>query len=158
MTDACFEDVGFHWRNDGPGQGGVMPGNIQHCQESNGQAMIVVHASKPSFDGTVANRCQTAQTQQGKTFPAYPGDAITRQAVRDASVNLAGCTHYLVTYNTEFQPATGAIDPTIPNACADNPWTAIPAYVGKRYNVVTLDWLNNPASNITTVTTRPAGW
>lgn len=162
MPDLCQEDLGFNWRNDIPDYETTPPGNIQHCQDSNGLAIIMGHASRPSLDGQVAGRCQVSQAIQGQAhvYPDYPGVAISRQAVRDFAVNTVGVTHLCWAHNAGTQPTTGSRDPNIPTSCqdtADN-WTAYTGYGGVKYNTVTDNWINDGASNIATVTTRPSGW
>lgn len=160
MPDLSPEDKGCNFRNDLPGQSAVSPGNIQHCQMSNGMAIIMGHMSPGALDGPVTDRCQTSGTIQSQphVYPAYPGVSITRQATMDFAVGTVGCTHVGIAYLEGNQPVTGTVDPLIPGACAKNPYQSVPAYSGQNYNVITDEWIHNPTSNITTITTRPTGW
>lgn len=163
MPDLCPEEKGFNYRNDIPnftGDNDDPPGNIQHCQDSNGLAIIMGHASKPALEGTVVGRCQTSSTiqQQPHVYPAYPGVGTHRQAIRDFAVNTVGVTHLCWAHNTGNQPVTGAVDDQIPANCAKNPYTAFGNYGGRKYNVVTDEYIHASTSTITTVSTRPNGW
>lgn len=162
MPDACPEDSGFRFRNDIPGYESTAPGNIQHLQESSGTAIIMAHVAQTGYDGTVAGRCQVSGTIQGQphVYPDYPGVGVSRQAIRDFSVNDAKATHILWTHNPGNQPNTGARDPNIPAGCqaTSDDWTAYGTYAGRSYNTITDEWINDPTSNITTITTRPTGW
>lgn len=161
MPDLCSEDKGFNLRNDYVGQAGTAPGNIQHCQNGAGVAIVMGHASKPALSGTVANRSQTSGTQQGQAhvYPTYPGVGLSRQQTRDFAVtdaNGPGVTHLLWAHNTGNQPATGDSDPLAP-ATADT-FTAFTGYGGQGFNTLTDAWISNGSSTITTVETRPTGW
>lgn len=160
MPDLCKDDKGFNWRNDLPNSSDINPGNIQHCQASNGLVNIMGHMSQPTFDGTITERCQTSGAIQDQpyVYPAYPGPGILRQQVFDFAKNTVGCTHVVIAHNTSNQPITGEIDPKIPSTCAKHPWTALPEYSNRKYNVITDQWLNDPASDITPIMTRPTGW
>ena len=83
MPDACPEDKGFRFRDDIPNP--QNPGNIQHLQESAGLAIIMAHVAQTGYDGTVADRCQTAGTIQGQptVYPDYPGAGVSRQAIKN---------------------------------------------------------------------------
>lgn len=158
MPDLCPEEKGFNLRNDYPGQAGTAPGNIQHCQDGAGLAIVMGHASKPALSGTVVGRNQTSGTQQGQAhvYPTYPGLGTSRQDVHDFAVNTVGVTHLCWAHNTGSQPNTGDSDPAAP-ASADN-YTAYSTYGGQGFNTVTDAWIHNVGSTITTVTTRPTGW
>lgn len=161
MPDLCPEDKGFNLRNDYPGQAGTAPGNIQHCQNGAGLAIVMGHASKPALSGTVANRNQTSGSQQGQphVYPTYPGVGLSRQQTHDFAVtdsNGPHVTHLLWAHNTGTQPNTGDSDPQAP-ASADN-YTAFTGYGGVGFNTLTDQWISNGGSTITTVETRPAGW
>lgn len=158
MPDLCPEEKGFNFRNDYPGQASTNPGNIQHCQNSNGTGIIIGHASKPAQSGTVVGRSQVSGTQQGQphVYPTYPGLGTSRQAVHDFAVNTVGVTHFCIAHNTGNQPVTGETDPAAP-ASAD-PYTAFTGYGGVKFNTITDNWIKDPTSSITTITTRPSGW
>ena len=165
MTDLCTEDVGFFYRDDLPSNN-TYPGNVQHCQETDGLAIVTGHMSAPAMDGTSTGRCQEQQTiqNQPKVYPAYPGVAISRQASMDFAINTVKCSHVIWIHNTTNQPTTGMIDPNIPKptanspGCAQNPWTAYGNYGGQSHNKITDEFMQNPSSVITTRTSRPAGW
>lgn len=161
MTDLCPEDEGFNYRSDIPGDNNPR-GNIEWCQLHAGHAMVMGHASKQAYNGTVAKRSQVSGTIQGQphVYPTYPGLGPTRQAIRDFAVNEVGCTHLVWIHNTGPHPATGAEDPQAPASA--NPYTATSdsysgTYVGKSFNTVTDNYIHG-SSNIGTVTTRPTGW
>lgn len=160
MPDLCPLEKGFNYRNDLPGHSGTPPGNIQHCQNTNGVAVIMGHASKPVLEGTVVGRCQTSGTiqNQPRVYPDYPGVGTHRQDVRDFAVNTVGVTHLIWAHNNGNQAITGFVDPLIPTRCAQNPFTAYGDYGGKKFNVVTDEFIANDASIITTIDARPNGW
>ena len=177
MTDLTYLDEGFNYRNDLPGTGdnNTPPGNIQHCQESAGLAIITGHVSYPSMDGSATNRCQKGgfiQTQAIE-FPRYPGLGKTRQFVHDWARDTVGVTHMIYRHGgTSKQPATGVRDPNMPADCTNLTaaelaeagfWTATSdaisgSYANKLRDTVTDNWIHHPSSDISTVTTRPAGW
>lgn len=158
MPDLCPLDQGFNFRNDITGYSTTPPGNIQHCQNSNGMAIIIGHASKPALEGTVVQRTQTEGDIQGQptVYPTYPGLGTSRQAVRDFAVNTVGVTHLCWAHNTGEQPLTGERDPRAPGTA--NAYTAYGNYGGRGYNAVTDEWIHDAGSTITTVATRPTGW
>lgn len=176
MTDLTYLDEGFNYRNDLPGTGdnNTPPGNIQHCQESAGLAIITGHVSFPAMDGSATNRCQKGgfiQTQPIE-FPRYPGLGKTRQFVQDWARDTVGVTHMIWRHGTSTQPSTGERDPNMPTDCSNMTaaelasagfWTATSdaisgSYAGKSRNLITDNWIHHPSSDISTVTTRPAGW
>jgi len=163
MPDLCPEEKGFNYRNDIAGHTNDPPGNIQHCQDSAGAAIIMGHASKPAQSGSVVGRSQTSGTIQGvaHTYPLYPGLMLTRQETHDFAVNTVGVTHLCWAHNTGTEPNTGDSDPIAPptagtyTAATDTPSGG---YGGKKFNTVTDNWIKHASSTITTVTTRPTGW
>jgi hypothetical protein len=160
MTDLCWEDKGFNYRSDAASP--QPRGNIEWCQLHEGVAMVMGHAAKTSYIGTVAARGQVAGTIQGepRVYPTYPGLGPTRQAVRDFAVSTAKVTHLVWIYNTGVQVATGDMDTAAPDTAL--PYTATSDaysgnYAGKKYNVVTANYLHG-STNIGTNTARPVGW
>lgn len=137
MTDLCINDVGFQYV---PPQtpGGIYfdnnPGNIFLIQnEGQGNAIVVGHASAETYRGSVANRNQGISNDD---TPVYPGPQQTRQQTRDFAVNTVGCTHIVWAHNV----------------------SADPYETGMTMSEATDAFIHNPASNITTVSARPAGW
>jgi len=162
MTDLCRLDKGFNYRSDLPGLSGENPGNIQHCQESNGLAIITGHMSQPAMNGSVTARNQTAGTiqQRPEVYPLYPGTCETRQQVFDWAVNIVGCTHVIWVHNTSNHPAAGTKDPNAPSSSGT--YTSISdsytgTYNGKSHNLATDNWIHN-SPNILTNETRYTGW
>lgn len=157
VPDCCPDDKGFNYRDDIPGFA-QPPGNIQHLERAAGQCIIMAHASKPVLEGTVVGRGQFEGTiqNQPRVYPKFPGVGTSRQAVRDHAVNVLHATHLLIVHNPGNQPVTGERDPKAPLSA--DPYTAYGNYGGRGYNTVTNEWVQDPTSNITTVTDRPPGW
>jgi hypothetical protein len=75
-------------------------------------------------------------------------------------VSTAKVTHLVWIYNTGVQVATGDMDTAAPDTAL--PYTATSDaysgnYAGKKYNVVTANYLHG-STNIGTNTARPVGW
>lgn len=161
MTDLCSEDLGFNYRNDLPGAQNIDIGNIMHCQNSNGQAIVIGHCSDPATNGTISARNQVSNAPNinlghTRSYPTYPGIGQSRQALRDFAVNTVGVTHLVWIHRTYAHPQTGTRDPLSPASA--NAYTIYGNYGGQSINKITDEWISNPASNITTVTARPVGW
>lgn len=112
-------------------------GNIYLCQQHNGEAIIMAHASKPALEGTVIETNQTVANASPGQF-AYPGEAWTRQQMSTWYKGTLGATHVCWAHNT----GTHTLNTT---------------YNGQNFNTVTDNHIAN-GSDISTVTTRPTGW
>ena len=153
MTDTCSNDKGF-WRNRTDTNASA-PGNIYHCRTHMGEVPIMCHISGPAIQGSVADRNQNSEsstnyeayaTYTGRsTFPDFDNDINTvhggspyqtKAFIRDFAVDYLGATHLFWLHQT-VADRDGS-----PNNVAE----------------ATDAWISNPASNITTVTTRPTGW
>lgn len=158
MTDACFEEKGFHYETL-PNRSDPI-GSLEHLNNCSGLAMIATHFSVPAMNGTVVGRCQTSGPiqNQPRIYPAYPGVGESRQTTYDKCVSIAKATHVLIRHSTALQPSTGQIDPNIPGNCDQNPYTAYAGYAGRTHNAVTDEFLQDPLSDLVTNTDRPAGW
>lgn len=135
MPDGAADERGFNFNpTDNPTAG---RGNIYLCQQHNGDAIIMVHASKPALEGSVITTTQTVANASPGQY-AYPGIAWTRQQMSTWAKNTVGATHVCWAHNT----GTHQVNAT---------------YMGQNYNTVTDNHIAN-GSDITTVTTRPTGW
>lgn len=153
MTDTCSNDKGF-WRNRTDTNASA-PGNIYHCRTHMGEVPIMCHISGPAIQGSVADRNQNSEssanyeayaTYTGRsTFPDFDNDINTvhggspyqtKAFIRDFAVDYLGATHLFWLHQT----------------VADRDGS------GNTVAEATDAWISNPASDITTVTTRPIGW
>lgn len=137
MPDLAINDRGFQYV---PPQtpGGVYfsdnPGSIYLIQQvGQGNAIVIGHASKPTYEGSVAN---TKQGISNNLTPVYPGPEQTRQETQAFAKNTVGVTHLCWVHNT----------------------SADPFHPGMSMNEVTDAFIANPGSDISTITTRPTGW
>lgn len=137
MTDLALNDVGFQYvppQTPGGENFSDHPGNIYLINKlGRGNGIIVGHASAECYRGSVANRNQGITNNE---TPAYPGPKQTRQETQAFAKNIVGVTHLCWVHNTSPDPY--------------NP--------GKSMNKVTDEFIANPASDISTVETRPTGW
>lgn len=138
MTDLAINDVGFQYvpkTTPGGTYFSDHPGNIFLIQQfGQGNGIVVGHASAECYRGSVANRNQG--TPPNNDTPKYPGPQQTRQETQAFAKNTVGVTHLVWGHNT-----------------SDDPY-----YPGMSMNDVTDAFIHNPASDISTVTARPAGW
>lgn len=135
MPDGAKDDKGFNINpTNSPNTG---RGNIYLCQQHNGDAIIMVHASKPALEGTVITESQTVANASPGQY-AYHGQNWTRQQMSTWYKDTVGATHVCWAHNT----GTHSLNTT---------------YSGQNYNTVTDAHIAN-GSDISTVTTRPTGW
>lgn len=136
MPDGAADERAFNFNpTNAPSTG---RGNIYLCQQAGGQAIVMVHASKPALEGSVISETQTVANASPGQY-AYPGQAWTRQQISTWAKNTVGVTHMLWAHNTGQH---------VENT----------TYAGQNYNTVTDAHIANGAADITTVTTRPTGW
>lgn len=114
---------------------GAAPGNIWHCQQTQGLGMVLGQASKEAMTKTVISPGQL--DLPGDNFPSF--DAAphqTRQQIQAFAKNEVGVTHLLYGHSTIQDPF----------------------YTGFTYNQKTDEFLNDVGSDLNTITTRPTGW
>ena len=134
MPDGAADERAFNYNpTNAPNSG---RGNIYLCQQHAGDAIIMVHASKPALEGSVITESQTVANASPGQY-AYPGVASTRQQISTWAKNTVGVTHMLWAHNT----GTHQVNTT---------------YMGQNYNTVTDAHI--ASGDISTVTTRPTGW
>ena len=135
MPDGAADERAFNYNpTNAPSSG---RGNIYLCQQHQGDAIIMVHASKPALEGTVISESQTVANAAPGQY-AYPGLHWTRQQMSTWAKNTVGATHVCWAHNT-----------------GTHVWNT--TYAGQNYNTVTDAHIAN-GSDISTVTTRPTGW
>jgi len=135
MPDGAADEKGFNINpTNSPNTG---RGNIYLLQQHQGEAITMVHFSKPAHEGTVVTSTQTVANASPGQY-AYPGLAWTRQQMSTWAKGTIGATHVLWAHNTGQHVQNDT-------------------YVGQNFNTVTDNHIAN-GSDISTVTTRPTGW